>query len=134
MIKKVNMFTHQYFFCSLVVGSLWGRNWSCDAVPRILLWQETYLLSTDFVLLRTTEHHLHYSTWQQILRLREQVIYLIFISTILFCTHKHVLIFFSSRNPTPALVSDRYTFCQKCFNDITGDSVSLGDDPSQPQV
>merc|ERR1712223_2268312 len=33
-----------------------------------------------------------------------------------------------------ALVSDRYTFCQKCFNDIAGDSVSLGDDPSQPQV
>ena len=38
------------------------------------------------------------------------------------------------RNPTPALVSDRYTFCTKCFNDISGDSVSMGDDPSQPQV
>ena len=36
------------------------------------------------------------------------------------------------RNPTPALFSDRYTFCQKCFNDISGDTVSLGDDPSQP--
>ena len=37
------------------------------------------------------------------------------------------------RNPTPALFSDKYNFCQKCFNDIPGDTVSLGDDPSQPQ-
>ena len=41
---------------------------------------------------------------------------------------------FFHRNPTPALVSDKYTFCAKCFNDVPGDSVSLGDDPSQPQV
>ncbi|CAG0891726.1 unnamed protein product [Darwinula stevensoni] len=29
---------------------------------------------------------------------------------------------------------NRYTFCQKCFNDIQGDTVTLGDDPSQPQT
>ena len=40
--------------------------------------------------------------------------------------------FFSFRNPTPALFSDKYNFCQKCFNDIPGDTVSLGDDPAQP--
>lgn len=32
------------------------------------------------------------------------------------------------------LLSDRYTFCQKCFNDIPGDTVTLGDDPTQPQT
>ena len=37
------------------------------------------------------------------------------------------------RNPTPALFSDKYNFCQKCFNDIPGDTVNMGDDPSQPQ-
>lgn len=26
----------------------------------------------------------------------------------------------------------RYTYCLKCFNDIPGDTVSLGDDPTQP--
>lgn len=26
----------------------------------------------------------------------------------------------------------RYTYCQKCFNEIPGDTVSLGDDPTQP--
>ena len=40
----------------------------------------------------------------------------------------------SFRNPTPSLFSDRYTFCDKCFNDIPGDTVGLGDDPSQPQT
>ncbi|KAM0736679.1 CREB-binding protein [Formica fusca] len=30
--------------------------------------------------------------------------------------------------------SDRYTFCQKCFNDIPGDTLTLGDDPTQPQT
>lgn len=28
-------------------------------------------------------------------------------------------------------ISNRYTFCQKCFNDIPGDTVTLGDDPIQ---
>lgn len=28
----------------------------------------------------------------------------------------------------------RYTFCQKCFNDIPGDTVTLGDDPLQSQT
>lgn len=32
------------------------------------------------------------------------------------------------------LASDRYTFCQKCFNDIQGDTVTLGDDPTQAQT
>ena len=38
----------------------------------------------------------------------------------------------SIRNPTPALFSDKYCFCQKCFNDIQSDVVPLCDDPSQP--
>ncbi|XP_035380966.1 histone acetyltransferase p300 [Electrophorus electricus] len=29
---------------------------------------------------------------------------------------------------------NRYHFCEKCFNEIQGDSVSLGDDPTQPQT
>lgn len=29
---------------------------------------------------------------------------------------------------------NRYTYCQKCFNDIAGDTVTLGDDPMQPQT
>lgn len=32
------------------------------------------------------------------------------------------------------LGSNRYTFCQKCFNDIPGDTVTLGDDPTQAQT
>lgn len=32
------------------------------------------------------------------------------------------------------LGSTKYTFCQKCFNDIQGDTVSLGDDPTQAQT
>ena len=38
------------------------------------------------------------------------------------------------RNPTPSLFSDKYSFCDKCFGDIPGEYVSLGDDPSQPQT
>ncbi|XP_071570940.1 CREB-binding protein-like [Temnothorax nylanderi] len=29
---------------------------------------------------------------------------------------------------------NRYTFCQKCFSDIPGDTVTLGDDPMQPNI
>ncbi|KAL3209839.1 hypothetical protein MRX96_037649 [Rhipicephalus microplus] len=29
---------------------------------------------------------------------------------------------------------NRYTYCQKCFAEIPGDSVTLGDDPTQPQT
>ncbi|XP_044749866.1 CREB-binding protein isoform X2 [Coccinella septempunctata] len=32
------------------------------------------------------------------------------------------------------LGSDKYTYCQKCFNDIQGDTVTIGDDPSQAQT
>jgi len=42
--------------------------------------------------------------------------------------------YFENKNPTPSLFSDKYTFCDKCFADIPGDSVGLGDDPSQPQT
>lgn len=40
------------------------------------------------------------------------------------------------RNSSPqyGLLADRYHFCEKCFNEIQGESVSLGDDPSQPQT
>lgn len=51
-----------------------------------------------------------------------------------FCTHKYNVISDFFRNPTPTLVSEKYMFCQKCFNDVPGESVPLGDDPSQPLV
>lgn len=37
-------------------------------------------------------------------------------------------------SPKYGLLADRYHFCEKCFNEIQGESVSLGDDPSQPQT
>ncbi|KAI0224299.1 CREB-binding protein [Lamellibrachia satsuma] len=30
------------------------------------------------------------------------------------------------------LLSDRYVYCERCFNDIKGDEVELADDPTQP--
>uniref|UniRef100_A0A673NBL9 histone acetyltransferase n=1 Tax=Sinocyclocheilus rhinocerous TaxID=307959 RepID=A0A673NBL9_9TELE len=39
-----------------------------------------------------------------------------------------------SYSPNYGLVADRYHFCEKCFNEIQGDSVTLGDDPAQPQT
>jgi len=30
------------------------------------------------------------------------------------------------------LYSDRYIYCEKCFNEIQGDEVELADDPTQP--
>jgi len=32
------------------------------------------------------------------------------------------------------LISDRYTYCEKCFNEMPGDDVELIDDPSQPSL
>uniref|UniRef100_A0A8C7D3K9 histone acetyltransferase n=1 Tax=Oncorhynchus kisutch TaxID=8019 RepID=A0A8C7D3K9_ONCKI len=40
------------------------------------------------------------------------------------CTIPRDAAYFSYQN--------RYHFCEKCFNEIQGDNVSLGDDPSQP--
>jgi len=37
-------------------------------------------------------------------------------------------------SPKYGLLADRYHFCEKCFNEIQGETVSLGDDPSQPQT
>lgn len=37
-------------------------------------------------------------------------------------------------SPKYGLLADRYHFCEKCFNEIQGENVSLGDDPSQPQT
>lgn len=37
-------------------------------------------------------------------------------------------------SPKYGLLADRYHFCEKCFNEIQGESVSLGDDPAQPQT
>ncbi|XP_028840880.1 histone acetyltransferase p300 isoform X2 [Denticeps clupeoides] len=42
------------------------------------------------------------------------------------CTIPRDAAYFSYQN--------RYHFCEKCFNEIQGESVSLGDDPSQPQT
>lgn len=37
-------------------------------------------------------------------------------------------------SPKFGLLADRYHFCEKCFNEIQGETVSLGDDPTQPQA
>lgn len=37
-------------------------------------------------------------------------------------------------SPKFGLIADRYHFCEKCFNEIQGETVSLGDDPTQPQT
>ncbi|TRY77535.1 hypothetical protein DNTS_028247 [Danionella cerebrum] len=42
------------------------------------------------------------------------------------CTISQDAAYFSYQN--------RYHFCEKCFNEIQGESVTLGDDPSQPQT
>uniref|UniRef100_A0A8C9V2E3 histone acetyltransferase n=1 Tax=Scleropages formosus TaxID=113540 RepID=A0A8C9V2E3_SCLFO len=39
-----------------------------------------------------------------------------------------------SRDSTYYSYQNRYHFCEKCFNEIQGDSVTLGDDPAQPQT
>ncbi|XP_051550123.1 CREB-binding protein-like isoform X2 [Myxocyprinus asiaticus] len=38
------------------------------------------------------------------------------------------------RDGTYYSYQNRYHFCEKCFNEIQGDSVTLGDDPAQPQT
>uniref|UniRef100_UPI00398F5417 CREB binding protein b n=1 Tax=Pristiophorus japonicus TaxID=55135 RepID=UPI00398F5417 len=38
------------------------------------------------------------------------------------------------RDATYFSYQNRYHFCEKCFNEIQGDSVTLGDDPAQPQT
>ncbi|XP_055507501.1 CREB-binding protein-like isoform X2 [Leucoraja erinacea] len=38
------------------------------------------------------------------------------------------------RDATYFSYQNRYHFCEKCFNEIQGDSVTLGDDPTQPQT
>jgi E1A/CREB-binding protein len=43
-------------------------------------------------------------------------------------------LYYENKNPTPSLFNERYLFCDKCFADIPGETVALGDDPSQPQT
>ncbi|KAK9738583.1 TAZ zinc finger [Popillia japonica] len=52
------------------------------------------------------------------------------------CTIPRDAKYYSYQNSLKAygLGSNRYTFCQKCFNDIQGDTVTLGDDPTQAQT
>ncbi|XP_074038438.1 CREB binding protein nejire isoform X4 [Leptinotarsa decemlineata] len=52
------------------------------------------------------------------------------------CTIPRDAKYYSYQNSMKAygLGSDRYTFCQKCFNDIQGDTVTLGEDPTQAQT
>uniref|UniRef100_A0A8C3AZM7 histone acetyltransferase n=1 Tax=Cyclopterus lumpus TaxID=8103 RepID=A0A8C3AZM7_CYCLU len=52
------------------------------------------------------------------------------------CTIPRDAAYFSYQNSSPkfGLVADRYHFCEKCFNEIQGETVSLGDDPTQPQT
>ncbi|XP_072415805.1 CREB-binding protein-like isoform X1 [Chiloscyllium punctatum] len=52
------------------------------------------------------------------------------------CTIPRDATYFSYQNSSPkyGLLADRYHFCEKCFNEIQGDSVTLGDDPAQPQT
>ncbi|XP_038152690.1 histone acetyltransferase p300 isoform X2 [Cyprinodon tularosa] len=42
------------------------------------------------------------------------------------CTIPRDAVYFSYQN--------RYHYCEKCFNEIQGETVSLGDDPTQPQT
>uniref|UniRef100_A0A3Q3VT39 histone acetyltransferase n=1 Tax=Mola mola TaxID=94237 RepID=A0A3Q3VT39_MOLML len=50
------------------------------------------------------------------------------------CTIPRDAAYFSYQNsPKFGLLADRYHFCEKCFNEIQGEMVSLGDDPTQPQ-
>lgn len=37
-------------------------------------------------------------------------------------------------SPKFGLLANRYHYCEKCFNEIQGETVSLGDDPTQPQT
>lgn len=39
-----------------------------------------------------------------------------------------------SRDGTYYSYQNRYHYCEKCFNEIQGDSVTLGDDPAQPST
>ncbi|CAH1390893.1 unnamed protein product [Nezara viridula] len=48
------------------------------------------------------------------------------------CTIPRDAKYYSYQNRGYGVSCDRYTYCHKCFNDIPGDTVSLGDDPSQP--
>ncbi|KAK3520326.1 hypothetical protein QTP70_021365 [Hemibagrus guttatus] len=52
------------------------------------------------------------------------------------CTISRDGTYYSYQNSSPkyGLLADRYHFCEKCFNEIQGDSVTLGDDPTQPQT
>uniref|UniRef100_A0A1B6BX87 histone acetyltransferase n=1 Tax=Clastoptera arizonana TaxID=38151 RepID=A0A1B6BX87_9HEMI len=50
------------------------------------------------------------------------------------CTIPRDAKYYSYQNRSYGVVSDRYTFCHKCFNDIPGDTVTLGEDPTQPQT
>ncbi|XP_073429092.1 histone acetyltransferase p300 isoform X2 [Dendrobates tinctorius] len=52
------------------------------------------------------------------------------------CTIPRDATYYSYQNSSPkyGLLADRYHFCEKCFNEIQGESVSLGDDPTQPQT
>uniref|UniRef100_A0A7N8WN84 histone acetyltransferase n=1 Tax=Mastacembelus armatus TaxID=205130 RepID=A0A7N8WN84_9TELE len=52
------------------------------------------------------------------------------------CTISRDGTYYSYQNSSPkyGLIADRYHFCEKCFNEIQGNSVTLGDDPSQPQT
>ncbi|XP_022538658.2 histone acetyltransferase p300 isoform X1 [Astyanax mexicanus] len=52
------------------------------------------------------------------------------------CTIPRDAAYFSYQNSSPkyGLLANRYHFCEKCFNEIQGENVSLGDDPTQPQT
>uniref|UniRef100_A0A8C5HM22 histone acetyltransferase n=1 Tax=Gouania willdenowi TaxID=441366 RepID=A0A8C5HM22_GOUWI len=52
------------------------------------------------------------------------------------CTISRDGTYYSYQNSSPkyGLIADRYHFCEKCFGEIQGNSVTLGDDPAQPQT
>ncbi|KAL4229708.1 hypothetical protein ACF0H5_010096 [Mactra antiquata] len=50
------------------------------------------------------------------------------------CTIPREAVYYSYQNRSSTLLSDRYTYCEKCFLDIQGDEVELMDDPSQPTL
>ncbi|KAI5628801.1 CREB-binding protein isoform X2 [Silurus asotus] len=52
------------------------------------------------------------------------------------CTISRDGTYYSYQNSLPkhGLLAYRYHFCEKCFNEIQGDNITLGDDPAQPQT
>lgn len=43
-------------------------------------------------------------------------------------------VFWWTSSPKYGLLADRYHFCERCFTEIQGENITLGEDPAQPQT